>query len=593
MNPDEQPRSDGAKQDAGRVSGRFLNDFCRTLERGGIPIRDLIGDLPIPPQGGVEIDTPIEWDVFSELLQRLDATVDGPAGLERCGEMIGELAPAGALRSLAGFAAAPRSLYQAATRWALPRAIPGIETHCTVVAPDRIEIDARLAEGLRPCSQIFHFMTGSARALPKLIGSREAVVAAEIGEREAHFRISLPPSATLGARIGRCFRTIFSAGSALRSLELQQLELRARNEALKRAHDALVESERRFRVVTDTAADVLCELDEGGRFVYVSASIQDLIGYSAAQVAGSHYRLWIPREVQDEVGKTFERLKAIPTGRAVQELVSLHVRGGGRTVAEVTGRSYETPDGEWRLVCSMRDVRHRHGLGDARRPSVAEASREQAIAARPLKAASGRLKDVSRRLEAVPEETTSEDMHPSESRTAAAAARLTQEALIEAVGRKGGRQWLELHKLLRAVHDAMVAKGCGSDLELQIDLADAPSEVWGEESLLTHGLASLLEFAAACTPPGENGRRRLELGIRSVRDRGNGGRIVFRLAREAGSETPIRPVPMPGDPAAEALAIAGHFAEALDGRVSTVVSSPARATAEVCRMELPMADESD
>ena len=53
---------------------------------------------------------------------------------------------------------------------------------------------------------------------------REAVVAAEIGEREAHFRISLPPSATLGARIGRCFRTIFSAGSALRSLELQQLD---------------------------------------------------------------------------------------------------------------------------------------------------------------------------------------------------------------------------------------------------------------------------------------------------------------------------------------------------------------------------------
>ena len=213
MTPEAQPSLDGAARDATHVSGRFLSDLFRTLEREGLPARSLVGDLPVDVDERGEIDHAVDWDVFVDLMKRLEVAVDGPAGLEHCGELIGKLAPAGALRSLAGYAAAPGSLYRAATRWALRRAMPGIETRCTMVAPDRLEIRARIRDDLRPCPQIFHFATGGARALPKLIGSKEAVVSTEIAEREATYRITLPPSATLGARVLRFFRTVFSAGS--------------------------------------------------------------------------------------------------------------------------------------------------------------------------------------------------------------------------------------------------------------------------------------------------------------------------------------------------------------------------------------------
>ena len=102
MTSDQPTRSEEAIREAGWVSRRFLNDFCRTLERADIPIQSLIGDLPIPTRGGGEIAiaAPVEWDVFAELLRRLDASLDGSAGLERCGELIGQLAPARGRRPL-------------------------------------------------------------------------------------------------------------------------------------------------------------------------------------------------------------------------------------------------------------------------------------------------------------------------------------------------------------------------------------------------------------------------------------------------------------------------------------------------------------
>ena len=46
----------------------------------------------------------------------------------------------------------------------------------------------------------------------------------DIGEREAHYRIAVPPSKTLWSRIGRVIKTVFSAGDVLRLLQAQQAE---------------------------------------------------------------------------------------------------------------------------------------------------------------------------------------------------------------------------------------------------------------------------------------------------------------------------------------------------------------------------------
>ena len=369
---DRSRRSDaGTAQDERFVSGRFLGDFFRALARQDVAVTDLIGDLPIPLGENGDVPEPVEWDHFVEFMRRLARTLGGPAEVERCGGLLDVMKPARAPRSLAGLAASPYALYRAAAGWALHRAMPGVETEVRRADDGQLEIHARIADGLRACPEILHFATGGARILPRAIGLPDAVVVADIGEREAHYRIAVPPSKTLRSRIGRVIKTVFSAGNVLRFLEAQQLELHAKNEALRKANEALEASESRYRALVDTAIDVLCEIDRTGRLVYVSASVERLIGYSPEQVTGSHYRLWIPREWHDRVDEVVNALFDLPSGRATQELIRLHGAGGEPIFAEMTARTYDTREGERRIVSILRDRTERAPIGNTRQPDTA------------------------------------------------------------------------------------------------------------------------------------------------------------------------------------------------------------------------------
>ena len=356
---DDQAGDAGTTTDPSKVSGRFLSDLFRVLERQGLPAGELLGDLPVTLGENGEVIEAVDWDHFVEFMKRLSHAVGGPAELERCAARLGPMKPARALGSLAGLAASPRTLYRAAAGWALRRAMPAVETTVTRAADGQIEIHARIAKGQRACPELFHFAVGGAEAMPKVIGLREAVVIADIREREAWYTIAVPPSPTLLARLGRIVRTVFSAGDVLRFLEAQQVELHAKNEALRRANAALAVSEQRYRALVDTAVDVLCEIDRDGRVVYVSASVENLIGYAPEQVTGSHYRLWTPATWHDRTDEVVEALFQLPTGRATQEILRLHGADGEAVYAELTARTYDTHGGERRIVCILRDVTER------------------------------------------------------------------------------------------------------------------------------------------------------------------------------------------------------------------------------------------
>ena len=338
------------------VSERFLTDFLDALEREDINASWLIGDLPIERDHHTEGPPAVEWGDFCELMRRLDNQIGGREGLEALGERMVQDASSRALASVVGLGASPRTLYRAAAGWLLHRALPGVQTRLVAIDGGHLQLNARLADGLAPNPQIFHVAVGICRSLPRLIGLRPAVVQASIGDFDAVYRIALPPSVTLLARVRRVFRTIFSAGTVLRYLEAQQLELHAKNAELERANTALAESERRYRAIADTAVDVLCEIDGDGRIAYVSASVDHLIGYSPEQVTGSHYHLWLPREWHARVDDAFEALLALPAGGTTQERLTLHGQGGARVVAELTARTYDDEAGARRMVLIARRV---------------------------------------------------------------------------------------------------------------------------------------------------------------------------------------------------------------------------------------------
>lgn len=354
LRPSRRGEENGSTEDRREVSGRFLTDFLRTLEGNGFPGFELLGDLPIRRGEQGEIAAPVDWDHFVEFMRRLGHAVGGPAEIERCAESMGPLAPRKALSGLAGLAAAPTTLYRAAAGWALRRAIPAVEARLEPGDGGRLEIHARIPDDLRACPELLHFAAGGARVLPRLIDLRDAVVHAEIGEREAHYRILVPPSRTVWSRVKRVVQTITSAGDVLRFLEMQQLELHAKNEALQRVNRELLASERRYRALAETAVDVLCEIDQHGRVLYVSPSVRQLIGYSPSQVLESHYRLWLPQQHQASAEAVFARLLALPEGRSTRRRVCLRSEGGESIEAELTARTYDADDADRRMVCILR-----------------------------------------------------------------------------------------------------------------------------------------------------------------------------------------------------------------------------------------------
>ena len=80
-----------------RVSGRFLTDFFRALDRLGLPAVDLLGDLPVPLGEHGEVTESVEWDHFVEFMRRLGRAVGGPSELEQVSARLGPLKPAKAL----------------------------------------------------------------------------------------------------------------------------------------------------------------------------------------------------------------------------------------------------------------------------------------------------------------------------------------------------------------------------------------------------------------------------------------------------------------------------------------------------------------
>jgi len=379
----------------GGVSDRFVSSLFVALARHDIAPTGLIGDLPIAiDEDGRALD-PVPWDSFCELLRRLENHVGGSDGLELCGEWLCSGPQPLRLSGFIAFVTSPASLYRAAAGVGLRRAIPGLEVLVMPAEDNRLRLDIRLSDALRPCPQLLHITTGAARALPRLLEMPDSIVSAKIEDRHAEYDVTIPSSRTGVARMRRMFRSILSPGSVLQQLEDRQLELEARHARLARAHEELLERERRFSALSDAAVDTICEIDASGRILFISASVRELMGYSREQVTDSHYRLWVTTPLHGFAKERFESLQKAPVGTAiVKERIELHAAHGRRVTVEVSLRSHCTASGEWRAVACLRDAaspvkRHATRRRVTRIVEHVLAREEDAVALNGLKVQSG------------------------------------------------------------------------------------------------------------------------------------------------------------------------------------------------------------
>ncbi|HVH05288.1 MAG TPA: PAS domain S-box protein [Myxococcota bacterium] len=128
--------------------------------------------------------------------------------------------------------------------------------------------------------------------------------------------------------------------------------------ALERAakEEALRSGEERFRAMIDQAFDLVAEVDEEGRYAYVSRSHFALFGIDAESMIGKSAFERIHPDDLEGVIETFRGMVDTGSGQAV---FRMSVAGGGWRWIDSTGRFFVTPGGRRSAVVIGRDVTHK------------------------------------------------------------------------------------------------------------------------------------------------------------------------------------------------------------------------------------------
>ena len=145
--------------------------------------------------------------------------------------------------------------------------------------------------------------------------------------------------------------------------------------ARKQAEEALRESEQRYRIISDNAADVIWVMDPmSGKFTYVSPSVEKLRGYTPAEVMSQPVNESLtPQSLAEVTQLMTARLPlVIAKGSGTQSFINLvdQPRKDGSIVhTEVTTTYLFNPRGQVEIVGVSRDITERNQAEKALRES--------------------------------------------------------------------------------------------------------------------------------------------------------------------------------------------------------------------------------
>src|SRR5262249_54384199 len=76
----------------------------------------------------------------------------------------------------------------------------------------------------------------------------------------------------------------------------------------RRAEDALIQSESKYRSILENIEDAYYEVDLGGSITFFNNSVSEIIGYPAQELMGLNHRSYMDDGTAKEVYQTFNRV---------------------------------------------------------------------------------------------------------------------------------------------------------------------------------------------------------------------------------------------------------------------------------------------
>jgi PAS domain S-box-containing protein len=137
---------------------------------------------------------------------------------------------------------------------------------------------------------------------------------------------------------------------------------------VKRTTEALRESEERYHIVTQVSRDIIAETDARRRLAYTSPNVEEILGYTAAEVADADPFSFVHPEDIDRTQAQFREGLGSPDPVRISPYRVRH-RNGSWLWFESTGIRYRKADGGVRFLAVTRDVTERLRAERERRES--------------------------------------------------------------------------------------------------------------------------------------------------------------------------------------------------------------------------------
>ena len=135
----------------------------------------------------------------------------------------------------------------------------------------------------------------------------------------------------------------------------------------RQTEDALRESEARYRMLTESAPDMIAEQDGAGRIVYANQRTLDFLGYALAELQALGYREWTHPDDFETVARVFHEV--IELGRPARVTHRVRRKDGSYAWVATSVAAHRNLRGETHLIEQSRDLTEELSLQEQLRQS--------------------------------------------------------------------------------------------------------------------------------------------------------------------------------------------------------------------------------
>ncbi|HTV25621.1 MAG TPA: PAS domain S-box protein [Polyangiaceae bacterium] len=351
-------RATTSKASSGReVSCALLTTLIGALDARGIELAELVTATSLSPARLRSPGQRIGWHDFCVFLRNAAAHLSED-DLRRLGERFVQLEPTLRFHRALALVVGTSELYfrlGSARARPIQRLLSCLDCRVWDVGPNRLMCELRVADGHPVCPELYLPLAGALGALPRLLRQPDAVVSLEVVERGAFFHVQLSGAEGVVSRSRRAYKHVRALRVAVTELQAAHEMLNRQYGELRRAQQALRESEERFRALIENSTDFILLANAAGIVTYLSPSAERIIGATARDLIGRHHTELIhPAEREQQA----QLIDAVVRGERQMATPSFRIEASdGRTIVlEGTAKNMLADRRVRALVINYRDV---------------------------------------------------------------------------------------------------------------------------------------------------------------------------------------------------------------------------------------------